>query len=139
MPELTQFIQPLSGEYAGYRDLFANIPYPVGYGVETGMILDIYRKWGLNVMAQVDLDRRIHRHQDTRALGQMAFTIMRTLLNRLETYGQIQFDRPIYKEMIQYDSVKHNLCADSKMFQDSDRPPMMGIEEYRERFELNPP
>ena len=68
-PELAQIVQPLSGEYAGYRSIFESIPFPIGYGVETSMILDIYSRWGLDVIAQVDLERRIHRNQDTKALG----------------------------------------------------------------------
>ena len=81
-PELTQILQPLSGEYAGYREIFEKIPFPIGYGVETSMILDIYEKWGLEVFAQVDLDRRIHRNQDVKALGRMAFVILLTFINR---------------------------------------------------------
>ncbi|MEZ4604976.1 MAG: hypothetical protein R2861_16710 [Desulfobacterales bacterium] len=38
-PELTQIIQLLSGEYAGYRSLLESISFPIGYGVETSMIL----------------------------------------------------------------------------------------------------
>jgi len=34
-PELTQILQPLSGEYAGFREIFEVIPFPIGYGVET--------------------------------------------------------------------------------------------------------
>lgn len=56
MPDLTQFVQPLSGEYAGFRGIFDAIPFHIGYGVETGMLIDIHEKWGLDVMAQVDLD-----------------------------------------------------------------------------------
>jgi len=37
-PELTQIIQPLSGEYAGFRELLESIPFPIGYGIETSMI-----------------------------------------------------------------------------------------------------
>ena len=83
MPELTQFLQPLSGEYAGYREVFEKIPFPIGYGVETSMILDICEKWGLDVIAQVDLERRIHRNQDTKALGRMSFVVIKTFLKRL--------------------------------------------------------
>ncbi|MCF8110591.1 MAG: glucosyl-3-phosphoglycerate synthase [Desulfobacteraceae bacterium] len=43
-PELAQILQPLSGEYAGYRDLFEAIPFPIGYGIETSMIIDIYER-----------------------------------------------------------------------------------------------
>lgn len=36
------------------------------------MILDTYKQRGLVSMAQVDLEKRIHRNQDTRALGKGA-------------------------------------------------------------------
>ena len=68
------------GEYAGYREILDKIPFPIGYGIETSMILDIFEKWGLEVIAQVDLDRRIHRNQDTKALGRMAFAILKTFI-----------------------------------------------------------
>ena len=35
-PELTQIIQPLSGEYAGFREILEQIPFPIGYGVGRG-------------------------------------------------------------------------------------------------------
>ena len=38
---LTQIIQPLSGEYAGYRELSEKITFPIGYGIETVIIFDI--------------------------------------------------------------------------------------------------
>jgi len=99
-PELTQIIQPLSGEYAGFRDLFQQISFPIGYGVETSMILDIYDKWGLDVIAQVDLEKRVHRNQSTKALGRMAFVILKTFFNRLEQLGMIDIKRDLYNEMI---------------------------------------
>ncbi|MGC9328811.1 MAG: glucosyl-3-phosphoglycerate synthase, partial [Candidatus Hinthialibacter sp.] len=34
-PELTDIIQPLSGEYAVRRRVLEQIPFPIGYGVET--------------------------------------------------------------------------------------------------------
>ena len=46
-PELTQILQPLSGEYAGYREVFEKIPFPIGYGIETSMILDICKNGAL--------------------------------------------------------------------------------------------
>ena len=36
-PELTQIIQPLSGEYAGYRSVFEKISFPIGYGIEKAL------------------------------------------------------------------------------------------------------
>ena len=45
-PDLTALIQPLSGEYAVRRDVLEQISFPIGYGVETSHILDVYHKWG---------------------------------------------------------------------------------------------
>ncbi|MEJ2164677.1 MAG: glucosyl-3-phosphoglycerate synthase [Desulfobacterales bacterium] len=136
-PELTQLIQPLSGEYAGYREVFEKIPFPIGYGVETSMILDIYQKWGLNVMAQVDLDRRIHRNQDTKALGRMSFAILKTFINRQNKLGLIDFKGTLYDEIIQYNLVDSEFRAETLQIKGLERPPMITIPEYREKFGIN--
>jgi glucosyl-3-phosphoglycerate synthase len=134
-PELTQIIQPLSGEYAGFRDLFQQISFPIGYGVETSMILDIYDKWGLDVMAQVDLKKRVHRNQSTRALGRMAFVILKTFWNRLEQLDMVDIKRDLYDEMIQYKMIKDSYQPDIYKIQGQERPPIIEIPAYRERFD----
>jgi len=133
-PELTQIIQPLSGEYAGYREIFENIPFPIGYGVETSMILDIYEKWGLDVIAQVDLDRRIHRNQDTKALGRMAFAILKTFIHRQKKLGLIDFKQDLFDEIIQYNLVDNEYQPEIQQIRGLERPPMATIPEYREKF-----
>jgi glucosyl-3-phosphoglycerate synthase len=135
-PELTQIIQPLSGEYAGYREIFENIPFPIGYGVETSMILDIYEKWGLDVMAQVDLDRRIHRNQDTKALGRMAFAILKTFINRQKRSGLIDLKEDLFDEIIQYNLVDNEYQPKALQIKGLERPPMVTIPEYREKFSI---
>ena len=135
-PELTQLIQPLSGEYAGYREIFEKIPFPIGYGIETSMILDIYQKWGLNVMAQVDLDRRVHRNQDTKALGRMSFAILKTFISRQKKSGLIDFKGTLYDEIIQYNLVDNEFQAETLQIKGLERPPMITIPEYREKFDV---
>ncbi len=133
-PELTQILQPLSGEYAGYREIFENISFPIGYGIETSMILDIYEKWGLDVMAQVDLDRRVHKNQDTKALGLMAFVIMKTFLRRVEELRRIKINQEIFDKMIQYNIDKEIIKPDIRDVSADERPPIIRIPEYREKF-----
>jgi glucosyl-3-phosphoglycerate synthase len=133
-PELTQILQPLSGEYAGFREIFEAIPFPIGYGVETSMILDIYEKWGLDVIAQVDLDRRIHRNQDTRALGKMAFVILMTFINRKIKLGLIDIKEDLSNEMIQYNLIKNEYKPDIFQAEGHERPPIIEIPAYREKF-----
>ncbi len=81
-PALSGVVQPLAGEYAGRRTLLEALPYAAGYGVETGLLIDTYTRLGLDAVAQVDLGHRTHGHQDTAALGRMAATILRTVLDR---------------------------------------------------------
>ncbi|MGD2271839.1 MAG: glucosyl-3-phosphoglycerate synthase [Desulfobacterales bacterium] len=136
-PELTQIIQPLSGEYAGYRELFEKIPFPIGYGVETSMILDICEKWGLDVIAQVDLERRVHRNQDTKALGKMSFVILKTFLNRIKKLEFIDLKKDTFNEMIQYNLVKSEFQPDIFSVDGLERPPIIKIPEYRKKFKIN--
>ncbi|MDY6790724.1 MAG: glucosyl-3-phosphoglycerate synthase [Thermodesulfobacteriota bacterium] len=135
-PELTQILQPLSGEYAGFREIYEKIPFPIGYGVETSMILDIYEKWGLDVIAQVDLEKRVHRNQDTKALGKMAFVILKTFIKRVEKLKLIDLKKDIFSEMIQYNLVKNKIKPDKLEIEGFERPPMKTIAEYREKFNI---
>tara|TARA_X000000950_G_C13905060_1_gene656465 strand:+ start:954 stop:1928 length:975 start_codon:yes stop_codon:yes gene_type:complete len=80
-PELGCYLQPLGGEYGGYREVLENINYMSGYGVEIRILIEIYEKYGLNVMGQVDLLKRQHKHQDITSLTKMSFVIMSVVLN----------------------------------------------------------
>src|SRR5690606_29139345 len=71
-PRLAGFVQPLGGEYAARRTLLERLPFPVGYGVELGLLVDSLHTAGLDALAQVDVGVRRHRHQDGWALGRMA-------------------------------------------------------------------
>ncbi|MEO8274446.1 MAG: glucosyl-3-phosphoglycerate synthase, partial [Chloroflexota bacterium] len=52
-PELSGFIQPLAGEYAGRRSLLEQIPFFTGYAVEIGHLIDIAERAGLDGLGQV--------------------------------------------------------------------------------------
>ena len=133
-PDLTQILQPLSGEYAGFREVFEKIPFPIGYGIETSMILDICEKWGMDVIAQVDLEKRVHRNQDTKALGKMAFVILDTFFRRIEKQQIVALNKALHKEMIQYKLVKNEILPDVFKIAGVERPPMIEIPEYRHKF-----
>ncbi|MCK5508667.1 MAG: glucosyl-3-phosphoglycerate synthase [Desulfobacterales bacterium] len=136
-PELTQILQPLSGEYAGYRELFEKIPFPIGYGIETSIILDIYEKWGLDVIAQVDLEKRVHRNQDTKSLGQMSFVILKTFCNRLEKLGIVELKGDFFNEMIQYKLAQDSYQPDIYEDKSFERPPIIELSEYRKKFKIS--
>lgn len=54
-PELSGFIDPLSGYVAARRELLRRLPFPVGSGVDASLLLDAARQTGLDTMAQAAL------------------------------------------------------------------------------------
>ena len=62
------------------------------------MLIDIYEKMGLAAFAQTDLDTRVHRNQETIALGRMAFGILRTFFNRLDRADRFQFEEQLAQD-----------------------------------------
>jgi glucosyl-3-phosphoglycerate synthase len=133
-PELAAILQPLSGEYAGRRSILEQIPFPVGYGVETAMLIDIYQKLGLYAFAQTDLDQRVHRNQETITLGRMAFGVLRTFMSRLQREQMVQLQNELPSIMRQFevsDGKYHQLMYE---IAEIERPPMIQLEAYRQKF-----
>ncbi len=133
-PELTAILQPLSGEYAGRRSILEKIPFPVGYGVETAMLIDIHQKLGLTAFAQTDLDQRVHRNQETTALGRMAFGILQTVMNRLEREQKLRLLQELPTIMRQFEASDGTYRQLEFDIREVERPPMIEIEAYRAKF-----
>nr|WP_202447278.1 glucosyl-3-phosphoglycerate synthase [Streptomyces sp. SID5468] len=127
-PRLAGFVQPLGGEYAGRRSLLERLPFPVGYGVELGMLVDALELVGLDALAQVDVGVRRHRHQDGPALGRMAATIYRTAHVRLARGPLV---RPV---LTQFDRAPHG-GFEPRVHEVpvEERPPMITVPEYLRR------
>lgn len=136
-PELTGLIQPLSGEYAVRREVLEQIPFPIGYGVETSHLIDVYQKWGLEAFAQTDLDQRVHRNQDTRSLGKMAFGIMQTFFSRLQALDIIQDKLELSHILRQFQAHDEEFETIELQIQEEERPPMITIDEYIEKRKNN--
>jgi glucosyl-3-phosphoglycerate synthase len=127
-PDLAGMVQPLAGEYAGRRRLLEAIPFCGGYGVEIAMLIDTLELRGLPAIAQVDLGRRQHGHQDTAALGRMATQIthvvhQRASGERSDAPSITQFARDGYGH---YAPVTHVLDI-------AERPPMNTVASYAQR------
>ena len=88
-PELAGVRQPLAGEMAARRELLEGLAFATGYGVEIAMLIDVWRKLGLDGIAQVDLDEHRNRHQPLSALAPMALTVLATIARRLSLEGRL--------------------------------------------------
>ncbi|MFI9625040.1 glucosyl-3-phosphoglycerate synthase [Streptomyces sp. NPDC052042] len=126
-PRLAGFVQPLGGEYAARRSLLEQLPFPVGYGVELGLLVDALHTVGLDALAQVDVGVRKHRHQDGQALGRMAAAIYRTAQLRLSRGHLV---RP---SLTQFERGEDGFVPRTHAVDTEERPPMREIEEYTSR------
>jgi len=132
-PALSGVVQPLSGEYAGRRSALEQATFYSGYGVETGLLIDIYEKFGLQSIAQVDLLERIHHNQHLEALSKMSFAIIQTVMRKLEK----RFGRAVLEDvnrsmkLIRHDSQGYFL--EVEQIAEYERPPMIEVREYLER------
>lgn len=88
-PELAWLQQPLAGEMAARRSLFESVPFTTGYGLEIGLLIDIYRKVGAAAIAQVDLHSRQNRHRPLEELAPMSDAILETLTVRVAEEGRL--------------------------------------------------
>ncbi|WP_328318192.1 glucosyl-3-phosphoglycerate synthase [Streptomyces sp. NBC_00388] len=125
-PQLAGFVQPLGGEYAVRRSLLEQLPFPVGYGVELGLLVDALHTVGLDALAQVDVGSRKHRHQDGLALGRMAAAIYRTAQLRLSR-GQL-----VRPSLTQFERGAEGFVPRTYTVDTEERPPMRSVGEYAE-------
>ena len=132
-PELALIFQPCAGEYAGRRSLLENLPFAMGYGVETGLLIDIFERHGIDVIGQVNLDKRIHRNQDIESLGCMSFEILHTLMNRLKKDGRIKMNGELNEKFVRAQLEENGASFQNESIQIGERPPMISLPAYKKR------
>jgi glycosyltransferase involved in cell wall biosynthesis/nucleotide-binding universal stress UspA family protein len=138
-PELSGLIQPLSGEYAGRRAALEKMPFFTGYGVETGLLIDILREYGLGALAQVDLLERIHHNQPLPSLSKMSFAIMQVVLKRLEKRHQTHLleESNLTMNLIRYGK-RRRYYLEPEAVVEMERTPIIELQEYRKVRSLPP-
>ena len=133
-PELTAIVQPISGEYAVRREVLERLPFPIGYGVETSHILDVYHRWGMTAFGQTDLDQRVHRNQPTQALGRMSFGIIQSFFNRLEAHRMVD-KLPVLSNICRQFQAQDNRYEQVvQEIVEEERPPMITVPAYRKKY-----
>ncbi|MDQ4035491.1 MAG: glucosyl-3-phosphoglycerate synthase [Chloroflexota bacterium] len=132
-PELSGIIQPLSGEYAGRRELLEQLPFFTGYAVEIGLLIDILDAAGLPAIGQVDLERRLHRNQPLPNLSQMSYVILQGAIRKLEERHRIELLTEVGRGMKLINSGKDQFNLEVREIGDEIRPPMISVPAYVER------
>lgn len=94
-PELGHIDQPLGGEYAIRREAALGLPFVAGYGVEAGLLIDVFERFGSYAIVEVDLGTRAHRNRPLEELSPMADVVARTILSRAGVVGPVAQRPPL--------------------------------------------
>jgi glucosyl-3-phosphoglycerate synthase len=94
---LRAFRYPISGEFALTSDLARDLDVPGGWGIEIGVMAEIYRNVASKRICQTDLGFYEHKHQpigdSNKGLVKMSGEIFKTLLRVLIEEDNIQISR----------------------------------------------
>lgn len=131
-PELAGLVSPLTGELAGRRAALEQVPFFCGYGVDVGLLIDFYNRFGLPALGQVDLDERIHRTEPLSVIAPKAYAVTQAIIKRLEQSRHLRLlDPGASIKLMQYEPER--LSLRSIGVEERERPPMLSLPEYRER------
>lgn len=85
----------LSGEFSFRKDVLSDIRIPSDWGLEIGVLSEMYRNYSTNRLCQVDIaDVYDHKHQDLSmdndqgGLSKMSIDIAKAMFRKLATQGQ---------------------------------------------------
>ncbi|RLF36744.1 MAG: glucosyl-3-phosphoglycerate synthase [Thermoplasmata archaeon] len=94
---LRSFRYPISGEFALTSDLARDVDLPGDWGIEIGIMAEMYRNVALKNICQTDLGFYEHKHQIVGAadkgLTKMTGDILKTLLRVLIEEGNLQISK----------------------------------------------
>ncbi len=101
--------------------------------METGLLIDVLERFGLQSIAQVNLLERIHHNQNLEALGKMSFAIIQTVLRKLEPRYERSIIEDVNKSMKLIRYAKGEYSLDVEDVVEHERPPIITLPEYQER------
>lgn len=115
-PGFPAFRQPLSGMIAGRKQLLAQCEFETGYGVDIGLLMDMYHL-GARI-TEVNIGTIENRMQPLEQLGKMSREVARTILKKskhaspqnLETFENIQ----VIREQMEF-AIRENLLSMKKI------------------------
>jgi len=92
---MDSFLYPLAGEFSFRRDVLNDIHIPSDWGLEIGVLSEMYRNYSPNRICQVDIASTYdHKHQDmslddsSAGLSKMSIDISKAFIRKLATQGE---------------------------------------------------
>lgn len=97
-PDFPSFWQPLSGMIAGKKDFFEKIQFEEGYGVDIGILIDMYQM-GARI-TEVNIGHIENRMQSLEQLGKMSKEVAAVILKKSKNKGETNFETLEHIQMI---------------------------------------
>jgi glucosyl-3-phosphoglycerate synthase len=102
---MDSFRYPLAGEFSFRRDVLNDILIPSDWGLEIGVLSEMYRNYANNRLCQADIaDTYDHKHQDLSAendaggLSRMSIDISKAMFRKLATRG-VTFNTETFRSL----------------------------------------
>ena len=89
-PRFPSFWQPLSGMIAGKKELFEKIRFEEGYGVDIGILIDMYQM-GVRI-EEVSIGHIENKMQSLEQLGKMSREVAAVILRKSKNSGEINYE-----------------------------------------------
>ena len=100
---IESFRYPLSGEFSMSADAVNSVRIPYDWGLEIGILDDVYRNYHVNKICQVDIANAYdHKHQDLspqdieRGLSRMSIDICKVFFRKMAANGHV-FSQEIFR------------------------------------------
>lgn len=102
---IDSFRYPLAGEFSFRRRVLKDIRIPYDWGLEIGVLSEMYRNFSSNRLCQVDIaDKYDHKHQNisfedkSTGLSKMSIDIIKVLIRKLASQGEV-FSMSIFRSL----------------------------------------
>ena len=99
--------------------------------MELGLLVDVVEQRGLDALAQVDLDRRVHRNQTMPELSRMAFEVLEAGLLRLASLGRVELRTELHRTLHRFRNLGEGYRPESTSVVIGERPPAASMPEFR--------
>ncbi|MBI4301724.1 MAG: glucosyl-3-phosphoglycerate synthase [Chloroflexi bacterium] len=133
-PQLSGLVDTVGGGCAGRRRVLEQLPFFTGSGVELGLLLDVWFRFGLSAIAQADLEERIDRSWPVVSLTPRALALTQIVLKRVAEYRGLSLGEEARTMMNLIQAKEDSIALETMEIMEVERPPMLTIPQYLARW-----
>ncbi|MBI2303463.1 MAG: glucosyl-3-phosphoglycerate synthase [Chloroflexi bacterium] len=132
-PQLSGLVEPPSREHGGRRRALEQVPFFSGFGVEMGLLLDMWARFGLKAIGQSDLEDRVQRDLPLIVHWRRSFGVIQAIMKRVEQQRRVSLleGTDLSMKLLRYE--QDRLYLELQEVEETELPPMVTVPEYSPR------